>query len=108
MHPYLEAVSTKGKGKRRILHRESWNRRRRAFEGHSDPASQRTMTTTGSAAQEHDNADEQPPSEHPSMPELLDDIPEEGDDDEGEEEEEEIDDDADADPPPHRERSFIY
>ena len=109
MHPLLPGKGNeKGKGKSsRILHREAWNRRRRAFEAHADAASQRTMTTADDTAQDLDDAEEQPPSEHPSMPELYTDlvaVPEE-DNEEEEEEEEEID-DADADQPPYRERSL--
>ena len=112
MHPLLPGKgSEKGKGKSgRILHREAWNRRRRAFEAHADAASQRTMTTADDAAQDLDDAEEQPPSEHPSMPELhtnLDAVPEEDNAEEDEEEEDEEIDDADDDElPPHRERSL--
>ena len=112
MHPLLPGKgSEKGKGKSsRILHREAWNRRRRAFEAHADAASQRTMMIAGDTAQDLDDADEQPPSEHPSMPELqtdLDPVPEEDNEEENEEEEEEeIDDANDDNHPPYRERSL--
>ena len=93
-----------------MLHREAWNRRGRAHSPHTDDALQRTGMAAAATTQNLDNVNEQPPSEHPSMPELytdLVDIPEEeNEEEEVDEEDEEPDDADDDDQPPHHERSL--
>ena len=97
MHPYLhDKGKDKGKGKTgRALHREAWNRRSRPRGLRVDDAWRSAGAET--AAQNLDDSVDQPASEHPSMPELLENI--------NEEENEESEDADDDDQSVHLERS---